>query len=117
MVDKTTKHTPLPWTAEPHGIFPCRYSVMHGERRVAFVGAPFTTEVFPGDDAAFIVRACNNHDDLLEAFKSVMELIDTGYLIRDISKDAEPGFAIRQFEPVRQLQQAVLAIDKAEKTE
>ena len=46
--------------------------------------------------------------NLLKALKGVMDLIDTGYLVRDISHDAEPGFAILQ------LKDAVTAIAKAE---
>jgi len=53
-------------------------------------------------------------DELLEAAKAVYELIESGWLVRDISKDSEPDFALRQIEPVRKLKMLNEAIAKAE---
>jgi hypothetical protein len=44
--------------------------------------------------------------ELTEALRDVLGLIDTGYLVRDTSKDGEPGWAIKQLEPVRRLANA-----------
>lgn len=62
-----SKHTPTPWTAEGKSIW--------RDTPLQFVAITTTTRGDEVDEAnaAFIVRACNARDDLLEACKAVMD--------------------------------------------
>ena len=67
----TPAHTPLPWVIDKYG------SVTHGRECVSANG--FSMVMSPGDvqneakaNAAFIVRACNSHYQLVEAAKAIM---------------------------------------------
>ncbi len=51
--------------------------------------------------------------DLLEACKALFELVESGQLVRNISEDAKPEWAIRQVGFVKTLSQAKAAITKA----
>lgn len=76
-----TKHTPGPWFAGQHGLgawfigveVPCKGPCTAATR---------LADVQSGADAEFIVRACNCHDDLLDAAKDaeavLMGLHDSG---------------------------------------
>ena len=106
---KTAQHTPGPW------------EVMYSDTGIGVdpvcdaINARFKHDNelmrIEADANAHLIAAA---PELLEACKTLIELIDTGYLVRDISHDGEPGFAIRQLEPVMQLRSVVLAIAKAE---
>jgi len=54
-----------------------------------------------------LITAARRAIELEASLKEILGLIDDGYLIRDISKDHEPGYAMRQLEPVRKLCNAV----------
>lgn len=53
--------------------------------------------------------------ELLNACKALLGLIESGQLVRDISHDAEPGWAMKQLGLVQVLKQAQDAVDNAEK--
>ena len=64
-----SKHTPVPWRAVPTSVKGSGTSLMD----VVSDGAEFSpshvaSEILP-EDAEFIVRACNAHDELLEALE------------------------------------------------
>lgn len=52
--------------------------------------------------------------EMLEALKDLMELINSGYLIRNIDDDGKPDWALRQVKPVMMLNKAAAAIAKAD---
>jgi len=54
-----------------------------------------------------LITAARRAIELEASLKEIIGLIDDGYLIRDISKDHEPGYAMRQVEPIRKLCNAV----------
>lgn len=54
------------------------------------------------------------YNELLEAARGVWFLIESGYLVRDISLDGEAGWAIKQLEPLRKLKAFESALTKAE---
>lgn len=60
------------------------------------------------------VPRCPMCADLLAALKALMGDIDSGLLVRDISRDNDPGWTMRMFEFVRRLAAAQAAIAKAE---
>lgn len=57
-------------------------------------------------------------DELAGLLEDVLTLVDSGWLVRDISKDSEPGWAIKQMKPLAMLKEAreVLARFDAAKT-
>lgn len=61
------KHTPTPWTSDST-IYEHMHAEIRGERGIA--------QVWKGPNAAadtdFIIRACNNHDALVEALKAMI---------------------------------------------
>ena len=112
MDNETAKHTPIPWRVVSGAVMKDDIPIAYMDREPGNGTLPVERD----ENADFIVRAVNSHAGLLEALRAVLDLIDTGYLIRDISHDAEPGFAIRQLEPVLQLRNAVVAIAAVEGT-
>lgn len=52
--------------------------------------------------------------EMYAALSTIMELIDTGRLVRDISDDLNPGWAIKQMDLVLKLKNAQTALAKAE---
>ncbi len=60
----------------------------------------------------WVIRAAA--DDLLLALKAMVNLVDSGTLVRDISRDHEAGFAVRQLPLVMTLKNAQEAIARAE---
>lgn len=68
----TTKHTPTPYyhDAENHQILS---DVNSGRQLVCLVYAPTVAEQLK--TAAFIVKACNAHDKLVEALENVQRLV------------------------------------------
>lgn len=68
-------HTPVPWTAGFHGL---TVDAVHPVRNDATGTTPlaFTTGYFGLEqqeaNTAFIVRACNAHDDLVAALRAVV---------------------------------------------
>lgn len=63
--------------------------------------------------AAF--KALDAHDALVEACKGLLDLFDSGWAVRDTSRDHEPGYATRQIKPVQSLAAAHAAITLATK--
>jgi hypothetical protein len=62
----STSHTPTPWVADGHYI--------HGPDELRFLAvAGDRAGVTPEANAAFIVRACNSHDELLHHLRILAE--------------------------------------------
>ncbi len=61
-----TQHTPTPWTAEPQDAAQEEWVIFHESGAVARV---YKGVLNPKADAAFIVRACNNHEALVAALE------------------------------------------------
>jgi hypothetical protein len=80
-----TKHTATPWKAEKRNVECQRTILSAAGGYLAIIGNPWT----PYDDeteanAAFIVTACNSHDELLEACKEALkQLSERGHLYHE----------------------------------
>ena len=81
-----TKHTPLPWcygaALNYHGFYIAPNGTLPTLASVERCGAQVNVLVhnFPGEteaNAAFIVRACNSHYDLVAALESLLHHIDS----------------------------------------
>lgn len=123
-------HTPGPWTLETvktsvgvcHkiGSFPKRVSVTNGERSYGCVyedGSSAIVEMERGtlnSELLANARLMAAAPDLLAALKSLLHDIDTGLLVRDITRDGEAGWAMNMLEFVQRLQAAQSAVAKAE---
>lgn len=57
----------------------------------------YFSEFAARDSCAALLAELKN---MVETTREVMKLIDDGYLVRDISKDREPDWAIRQFKSI-----------------
>jgi len=71
----------------------------------------------PSWDGGEVVMASdydNVRSELLEAAKAVYQLIESGVLVRDTSKDHEPDWVMKQFPLVKGLAKLKAAIEKAE---
>jgi hypothetical protein len=66
------------------------------------------------NDVAALQTVLGINGQLLAALKSIMSHLDSGVLVRDVSRDGEPGWAIRMLPLVGDLQSAAVAIAKAE---
>lgn len=62
-----SKHTPIPWSVDHN----CTSFIIDAD-------GVTVAQVEDDADAEFIVRACNSHDDLLEALKELVKLDDEG---------------------------------------
>lgn len=58
---------------------------------------------------AFRIRA--EHDCLARALRTLFALVEDGTLVRDTSRDHEPGWALRQVPLVQALARARAALD------
>ncbi len=65
------------------------------------------------EKAEFDARLIAAAPDLLAALKSVLSLIDEGWLVRDTKNDGAPDWAMQQVSKVRRISAAFEAIDKA----
>lgn len=73
MGETTAQHTPLPWRA---GVFEDpQWAVRSGSSEFALVC--LTSQGNDEANAKFIARACNCHDDLLEALKEMDALVES----------------------------------------
>jgi hypothetical protein len=63
--------------------------------------------------AAQVVDAVNQAAALEDALREIFALIDEGLLVRDISRDHEPGWAVRSMELVGRLKQARAVLEDA----
>ncbi len=66
-----TAHTPGPWIAVPY-LSPKGKALIKSLDGKTITSGPMLTD----DDAAFIVRACNAHDDMLAALRSIAGTLD-----------------------------------------
>jgi hypothetical protein len=54
-------------------------------------------------------------EELREALNGTLNLIDNGWLVRNTTEDGTSGWALRQVEPIKRLQEARAALKKAQK--
>jgi len=70
------KHTPTPWEYEVHSKFSSIKVQSHKDGHVSHIAQVVPT---PGvDNAAFIVKACNNFEPLMEAMTNVCNVFADG---------------------------------------
>ena len=104
-------HTPLPWHNDCFQI----KSEATGDNinHTGFGCLPINRSSEAEANAAFIVRACNNHYELLETLQDVFLMMDEQILVRNTDKDNEPDWAIKSMAFVARLKRAQIAIEKA----
>jgi hypothetical protein len=73
MNPKTAQHTPTPW--EPHEDWNKTVEIFGGDPPDKFKNV---TDNLSWEDAAFIVRAVNAHEELLDACKYVLHRLESG---------------------------------------
>lgn len=67
------------------------------------------------EQVAAHLKACTeSREELLAALKGLMSDIDSGLLVRDITRDSEPGWAMNMLAFVGRLHAAQSAIARAE---
>lgn len=116
------EHTPLPWRIEdvrtPGGDY--YWQIMGSGKAVTSIHACREGDTTPEEraendaNAAFIICACNAHEDLVAALKWFFSMFDSGFLVRDITDDANPDYTLRMVKFTQELQTAMDAIAKAE---
>lgn len=106
------KHTPE-WRAveEETG----KGDVSHLIREVNADPPETVARIVYSNDSEEYARLIAAAPDLLAACKFFMSSLEEHTLIRDITKDGEPDWALKMTDFVRQLQKAEAAIAKAEK--
>lgn len=60
-----------------------------------------------------IAALCNRHDPLVESLVKIFELIDEGILVRDTSRDHEPGWSLQALRLTRTLATAIKLMEAA----
>ena len=109
------KATPRPWVIETLAGKQIISQIINANRPEFETVAEIGRIDIQNDNAELIVRAVNSHDELLEALKTLMQMIKDGKLVRDISKDSNfLSFFEQSKELVTNLTNASLAIAKAE---
>ncbi len=109
-------HTPGPWQVEDSGTgLPLILSVdsdadEYGRTRFSAVKIAEINDVSEFEANARLIAAA---PDLLAALKNVMDLLDKGVLVRDITKDGNSDWAIQMLNLVRDMKNWQLAIAKA----
>ncbi len=104
------KHTPGPWDVfESPGLVSvmkanCNDEVVHW--------AGFDSSHFPEQNLAnaHLIAAA---PELLMALESIIDGFDSGMFVRDVSRDAQPNWALEMMKLVRMLADAKQAIAKA----
>lgn len=86
----STQHTPTPWVVSAPGIITSP-KAMQDIGHVCYTGTDGGTDA----NAAFIVRACNAHDEMAAALREVRDLVheessDRAKFILGPNDDAEP---------------------------
>ncbi len=74
-----SEHTPTPWAFETQTSFS---HIVHGP------GSESVCDVIDVRNAAFIVRACNNFDELVEALEGVIRVADRATVEFDAARAA-----------------------------
>ena len=107
-----SKHTPGPWVAKKIQSGGLSYWQISERQYNGFeICSTANAEVAPDEANARLIAAA---PELLKGLKDVFVLLDSGYLVRNIERDAESGWALRQLGPITSLQNALAAIEKAE---
>ena len=103
------KHTPGPWRKQGNIIF---------GNAIGTSVCKLYTQHIPNEKSGAVEERANAQliaaaPDMLEALEIVFELIDSGQLVRDISKDHESDFSLKMLKFVPKLQLINKAITKA----
>lgn len=120
-----TAFTPGPWRVEPNGTSPREdgFNVVgpHGEY---LAHLPPITETIPsgndyqtlhhGEELEARARLIGASPLLFAAVKGLLHDIDTGVLVRDITRDGDPNWSREMVAFVQRLQQAQAAVLAAE---
>jgi|ERR1700734_2573655 len=103
-------HTPGPWRAERQDDEDGHiYWAVHSDVDYEFVVNVHEETLHSAADARLIAAA----PALLASLKRVMELLDAGVLVRDITKDTNPDWGMEMMGLVRDLTEWQSAIAKA----
>lgn len=100
--------TPGPWEADGADVIatkPFRQILVDYNRTVA---ANFTR-----DEAAANARLIAAAPEMYAALTDIFAMMDEGYLVRNTSDDAKPGWAMKQLPFIKRLQTAHAALAKA----
>ena len=65
-------HTPTPWLIDKFG----NVKMIGGRKNILVQGFGLNSEKESVSNSTFIVRACNSHDELLEACKWALDIFD-----------------------------------------
>lgn len=110
-------HTPGPWLSAPTGEVMSGYSqpfgVMQSGQKNLIAGC-FGDGTGGHEAAEANARLIAAAPELLEACKWFMQALEDGRLVRDITKDARPDWAMQMLNLTRDLLKAQQAIAKAE---
>ncbi len=117
----STKHTLGPWLykaslrTDDSGM--SDWTVYKPHVRADLPEQHIATMGIQGNEDVANARLISAAPEMLEAFKDLMHLIDSGYLVRNTDDDAKPNFAMRQVGPMLMLKRAMDAIIAAEGVE
>lgn len=103
------KYTPGPWIVTKRGSYWHVQTLLNDTNTICEVRPVYGDSQYEAD-ARLIAAA----PDLLHALKGIMDLLDSGYLVRNIDDDLKPDFALRQIKPIGIFKSAIDAISKAE---
>ncbi len=103
-------HTPGPWREVETSVTDDKYRTIEAGDGLTGRGFHICGFMSPADS-----RLIAAAPDLLAALKSLLADIDSGVLVRDITRDGEPGWSMHMLDFVKRLQSAQAAIAKAEK--
>ncbi len=112
------EHSNLPWVAcHDDKVDGAKWPELQDKSWISPQWGQFRLALLESDghaqDAAFIVRAVNAHDELVAACETVLNLLEQGILVRDTSNDADSGWMIKSLKLVRDLASIQSAVDKA----
>lgn len=103
-----SKHTPGPWIVEQTTLTISAEPLKEGRARVP---VSMTVHCSQADANARLIAAA---PDLLEACEFFFGAIESGEIVRDISRDGEPDWALRMVRFTAKLGKAQAVIAKAE---
>lgn len=101
------KHTNGPWRVSVKG--DKFFGIESNDGNICILAAEHKDRINKEANARLIAAA----PDLLEALQEIFGMITRGELVRDISNDASPNFALMMLEFVPKLNKATMAIFKA----
>lgn len=120
----TPQHSPGPWVNDNGVIYSEPLDtitmvqlkddpepVRHHTHMVAIAYGQFIDHYYNHDDNAQLIAAA---PELLASLKALLGDIESGLLVRDITRDGDPNWSAQMLDFVRRLQAAQAAVAKAE---